>query len=369
MDALGSIHEYRGIARPMIFDTTWSNVAEPLMVRLVDGRFVPLETAEPAAAAPATGAPLRIGLMASEGVAGEGLATGARAAIGEINAAGGIAGRPLELQRLAAGSPWRDGASRLAQLATADDLIALVGADDGAMAHVAAQLASRRRIPYLSASAEVSLTRAGVPWVLRGVPSDRAQAETLLAAFGDGRAPLRAVLVVPAGREGRERLVGLREACTAQQVRIVAERSGGPMSDLPAADVVLVWLDAEDAVEALRTLDAAPTPALLGSHRLLESAVLQVAAEQGHALLLPALGSARRTSLSERLGYDLIRRVAEAARTAGITPEALRDALLADPEFVGRTGAMRFDAAGNRLTEMEAVALPASGTGIADVSS
>lgn len=378
MDALGSIREYRGIAAPMIFDTTWSNVAEPLMVRLVDGRFVPLSGGEPpvaepvAVAVPATGEPLRVGLLAAEDVAGEGLAAGARAAVEEINAAGGINGRPLELSRLAAGSPWRDGASRVAQLAATEELIALIGAADGALAHVAAQLATRRQIPYLSASAEVSLTQAGVPWVMRAVPSDRAQAAAALATLGAAGAA-RVALVVPSGREGRERLAALRAACAARGARIVEERvveertseTAGP---LPQVDAVMLWLDPEPAIRLLERFRPAGLAPLLGSHRLAERAVLDRAAALGHTLRLPASVAPGGGDFSERLGYDLVRRVAAAARTAGIAPAALRDALLADPEFVGRTGAMRFDAAGNRIVDLEPAVLPGSATGIADVT-
>ena len=159
-------------------------------------------------------APLRVGLIGS-GTGADALAAGARSAAEEVNASGGIDGRPLHLVRTAVGHPWRGGAGRVARVVFDDDLVAVIGPQDGTTAHAVAQIATRRRIPVVTLSPESSLTRAMDPWVLRGVPDDETQARALLRWAGERGAGERLGVAVPDGRAGRERLDSLRRAATA----------------------------------------------------------------------------------------------------------------------------------------------------------
>jgi len=368
MDALGGIERYQGVAGPMSFDATWNNIAAPLMVRVVNGRFVGADEDDSVArlVAPASAEPLRVGLLSEGGGDDDPFLQGARRAAAAINDVGGVDGRPLEILALEAGSPWRDGASRIARLSATDGLVALIGGADGATAHVAAQVATRRRIPYLSSSPEESLTRAGDRWVLRAVPSDADQAEAMLRAAFERPATARVAAVVPEGREGRERLAALREACGRTGTTLSTTTSAPVPAD---ADAVLLWLDPAPAIEWLARVAASEGQPILGSIRLDEPELQRAATRGSHRLLLPMLTpaeggapiSASERSLAARLGHDLVQLVAEAALGADDEPDQLLSRLLATPALSGRTGRLSFDARGNRIAEFTILELPPPG--------
>jgi len=370
MDALGGIERYQGVAGPMTFDATWNNIAAPLMARVVDGRFVRVDEVDDVAllAVPADAEPLRIGLLSEGGSPDDPFLQGARRAAAVINRGGGVDGRPLEILVLEAGSPWSDGASRIARLSATDGLIALVGGTDGATAHVAAQVATRRRIPYLSTSPEESLTRAGDRWVLRVMPSDADQAEAVLRATFAQPSVARVAAVVPDGREGRERLAALREACERTGTTLLTGDSTAPAGQ-PTADAILLWLDPEPAIEWLGRLEPSERRPLLGSTRLDEPELLRAVARGSLRLLVPTMSpagagtsiAASERSLPARLGHDLVQLVADAAIGVADDPDQLLSHLLATPLLSGRTGTLSFDTRGNRIGELTILELPRRG--------
>jgi branched-chain amino acid transport system substrate-binding protein len=124
---------------------------------------------------------LRIGLLESSGPLADDLAQGARLAVEELNASGGVGGRRVELFLLprSRGS-WRDGASSMAELVYEKRLVALIGPTTRTDAHLAAQIATKKGIPVVTLSFGRSITRVMDPWVFRGVPEDDEQAQTLL---------------------------------------------------------------------------------------------------------------------------------------------------------------------------------------------
>ena len=123
-------------------------------------------------AAPET---IRIGLVEPAGSQATELFAGASAAVEQLNATGGVAGRPVNLVVLGSAQPWRDGAAQLARLAFGQRLSAMIGPTDGAAAHVAAQIATMKRIPIITLSPEepVTLVRLSVKVsrTLTGTPS------------------------------------------------------------------------------------------------------------------------------------------------------------------------------------------------------
>jgi len=318
-----------------------------------------LATAPPAAVAltaAESGDPLRVGLIAGEDPWSVSLAAGARAATASLNAAGGIHGRPLILERLEAARPWRDGASRIARLAATEDTVALLGAANGAEAHLAAQVASRLRLPLVTVSPEESLTQAGAVWVFRATAHDHEQARLLLARVPGGAAGRRATLVVPAGREGRERARSVGRACRESGMADVTVLRVA--TDLPPApapdDILLLWLDAGPARLLLDHWGEQGTTALvLGSTRLNHPAFL--ADLQRRNVILPGGGD----DLPQRLGADMINLLAGVLADAGTDPHALRAALAANQSFSGATGNIKFDRHGNRREADPTVALSA----------
>ena len=321
--------------------------------------------------------PIRIGLVEAGGHAAEALAAGAEAAVAEANARGGVDGRPLQLVKLVSPRPWRDGASMMARLIFDEGLAALIGPLDGAAAHVAAQIATRKRIPLITLSPEAALTRAMDPWVFRGVPGDGEQARALLRwSLPDPRGK-RAALVVPDGREGRERLASLLEACRdlgleattvifAGDRRAEAESGasdstiGAGASSIGIADVLLLWLDPEPALMFLQGLGGGwPPSRILGSMRLDDREYLARVPPWAEGLALPMLradgvrgraGSDRggEPDLNVALGYDMLRALAAAARGTGPEPGQIRDGLASGQSLTGRSGTFHFDRRGNR---------------------
>jgi branched-chain amino acid transport system substrate-binding protein len=310
--------------------------------------------------------PLQVGLILSEGADTDALAAGAREAVEEVNASGGIGGRPLQLLEAEPGHPWRGGAGRLAELVFRNRLIAVLGAADDGTAHSVAQIATRRRIPLVTLSPEASLTRAMDPWVLRAVPDDEAQAVALLEwARADG-AGERLGLAVPSGRAGRERARSLGRAAAATGSRVVCVMQAAPGApgapsgcDAASYDVLMLWLDAGPGLELLASLDAARLPErILGSTRLDDEKVRRTLAGDDAAvrlaipLLRPATDEPGSAALAERLGYDLVHAVAASAATAGPDPLAVRDALRESALAAGRSGSLEFDEQGNRRGEL-----------------
>lgn len=304
---------------------------------------------------------ITIGVLAAGGAAGDALAAGAGAAVAQINARDGINGRPLRVVRLPGGRPWSDGARLMARLVFEERPVALIGPSDRASAHVAAQIATRSRIPVITLSPEGSLTRAGDPWVFRAVPDDTEQAYRLLSwALSDPRGK-RAALAVPAGANGRERLDALQDACRDLAVEITtvarvadsgtATRSRGPTTPAEPADILLLWLDPEPALAYLRALPrrGARPPIILASTRLDNRQFLAAAPAWAEGMALPLLrASGTSASVEEALGYDLVRLIGAAARRVGAEPALIREELAAASAFAGKSGTFRFDEWGNR---------------------
>jgi branched-chain amino acid transport system substrate-binding protein len=331
------------------------------------------QRAAPDETAGAAAEPILIGLLESTGPTAERLAAGARRAVAEVNAGGGIEGRPLQLRTLAAPRPWNDGASLMARLVFEERVTALIGPTDGAAAHVAAQVATRNRIPVITLSPEESLTRARVPWVFRGVPSDAEQARALLSRVFHETRGRRAEAVVPTGRAGRERLSSLREASRDLGVEIVSVLHADTRGIVPAAadrpvtsqpaDVMLLWLDPVPALSFLERLEAGP-PRIVGSSRLADEAFVRNLPSRAEGLAVPSLrpdtpplrGGDRQAEKwidpGDALGYDMVRLLASAARRGGAEPHRLRDVLESGSDMKGMSGSFRFDRRGNRLGEI-----------------
>ncbi len=304
-----------------------------------------LMSAPATAGAAATVDPVRAGLIAGEDPWSAALAAGAQEAAEEINRTGGLDGRPLVLTRLSAAQPWRDGASRISRMAAAPGTVALLGAVNGAEAHLAAQVASRLRLPLVTVSPEESLTQAGAVWVFRAIADDHEQARHLLARIPGGTNGHNATLVIPAGREGRERRASVGRAWSESATGHLTILTAPPA--LPAAptadEILLLWLDARPARLLLESWgEQAPAGLVIGSTRLNHPAFLH--GLDRHNLMLPAGGE----DLPRRLGRDLVNLLAGALAGAGEDSNALRAALAATHSFSGETGIMLFDRHGNR---------------------
>lgn len=300
---------------------------------------------------------LRIGLLETSGPLAEDLAQGASIAVEELNANGGVDGRRIELLQLPRSrGPWRDGASSMAEFVYEKEPVALIGPTTRANAHLAAQIATKKRIPVVTLSFGRNITRVMDPWIFRGVPEDDQQARALLRwAFSEPEEK-RVVLVVPEGRDGEARLGSLERACTAVGVRVAgivraSERAAQDLGGKGAvrADAILLWLDVQPALLFLRgQRDFVYGKKILGSLRLDNEEFMGRAPSSAEGLALPMLRSDSGWSLGNVLGYDMVRVIATAADRAHGRPELIRDSLLSGDFYSGRSGEFHFDDFGNR---------------------
>jgi branched-chain amino acid transport system substrate-binding protein len=300
---------------------------------------------------------LRIGLLESSGPLAEDLAQGAKLAVEELNASGGVDGRRIELFLLPRSrGPWRDGAPSMAELVYEKELVALIGPTTRTGAHLAAQIATKKGIPVVTLSFGRSITRVMDPWVFRGVPEDDEQARALLRwAFSEPEEK-RAVLVVPEGRDGEARLGSLERACAAVGARITgtvraSKRMAPDLGGIDAvnADAIFLWLDVESALLFLRSQREILTgKKILGSLRLDNEEFMGRAPSSAEGLALPMLRSDSGVTLGSVLGYDMVHVIATAAKKADGRPELIRDNLLGGEVCSCRSGEFHFDEFGNR---------------------
>ncbi len=318
------------------------------MSRCREGNLRPAETILPLLAlavltAPVQavdGPPLMVGLVAGTDPWSASLAAGAEDAATALNLRGGLHGRPLHIRVLPAATPWRQGPSAIARLAADGDTVALIGAPAGSQAHVAAQVASRLRLPLLTVSPAAGPTQAGTGWVFRMVDDDRAQALALLTRLAADMSR-HAILIVPEGRDGREREAALRQACDVHHVAVrQVLRVGRQIPPVPdAADIVFLWLDALPARALLDAWGTLPAASLLGSTRLRHPSFIN---QRNWPVRIPGTG----TDLPYQLGQDMVHVLAAADAPRG--GASVRRSLASGAAFAGQSDVFIFDASGNR---------------------
>lgn len=145
----------------------------------------------PGGAIETDGAPVRLGALAPLTQpgwveAGRHLLTGMELAIGEVNAAGGIAGRPLELVVRDTAADPRKAMAAMTELAHLG-VAAVAGEYHSVVACAAATRADALGLPFLCSSAVLDeLTEEPTPWVARLAPAQsqgwRIYADFLLGA-------------------------------------------------------------------------------------------------------------------------------------------------------------------------------------------
>lgn len=295
---------------------------------------------------------VRIGLLCGSAATGAQCVLGAEQAAAEANALGGIDGTPVELVRAAPTRPWRDFAKQTAELITLPGLVALVGPIDGVEGHLAAQIATRNRIPIVGLFSDLSLTRAFDPWIFRGAPADDLQALHLLQGSLIEPRGKRVLAVLPAERAGRQRLTALEGVCRSLGVDLIALTEGEPLpSERP--DVLLLWLDAEPARRYLAAADPALLPPIVaGPFWLDDPTFLLEPPSFAGSIALPLMRSSSAPSPYRALAYDMVRRVLDAVRQVGPEPDRIRAALAEAPVAAGQSGTFSFDERGDRREEL-----------------
>lgn len=318
--------------------------------------------------------------------------TGAAASIGEserdainlaveqVNEAGGIDGRDLEVQILDAQTKESQAAAHASTLVNDPQVIALIGSTRSGPSLAMRPAAEQAQVPMISLAAKEEIID-GSSWVFKTPPSDRPVVDQLVDYVADqGYETIGLLHDGSAFGEGIDDLI--EESGEDLGVSLVASESFAPeATDFTAqlvnlrnadADVNVIWGSA--AAPALATegyRDLGIEAPLLQSYGVASSTFLQTAGESAEGVVLnankllvvdqlaaddPQLEVLTRfaadyedeygTPPSPFAGYayDSINLLTAALRTGADDRAAVRDAIEGLDEFVGVTGVYRFSA-------------------------
>jgi len=277
---------------------------------------------------------------------------------------------------------WGADGVEAARMVTDDQALGLIAPPGGAGSHLALQVAGRTATPVISLCPDSSVTKTGVPWMVRITPSTVDEARTLWTARGlaSQLASCWAV-VVPPGRVGREiahdMATAAEEAGLTSPTVIEAGDSSGNVDSLcrsaatAGKDSVLIWLDPVPAGHLVRALrDSGFRGPLAGSSRLNCAEFLEAAGAGAETFRVagPALTSpdraryelftaafqakfGREPDATAAMSYDAAQLLISVIKRAGERPPHEVFPLLG--EFPGVTGILRFDSDGNRKMALQ----------------
>jgi branched-chain amino acid transport system substrate-binding protein len=364
----------------------------PTMVHAA-GATIP--AAPPAAIAPGAPAEARLGWFGPSDSAdpdGGPFWNGATLAAEEIDAGGGIDGRPLRLVPGWSESPWAGGVSRVARMVYDDGVLALIASIDGAATHLAEQVAAKALVAVVSpGSTDPTVNLAGVPWMYTLLPGDDAQARAVAAHLaGDPRrAPV--VLVSATDHDARAAAAAFRGAFRSAGLSIAAAHecaadaadaaavAGLAVAGAPRAVVILASAAASGRIAA--ALRAAGFEGIItGGANLGRRRFAEVAGISAEGAIVPLVHdpetprwAAFARTYRARFGadpdfaagaaYDAVRTAAAAAGRAGLDRERLREALRDTAAGDGVTGPIVFDRLGRNSRPVR-LAIVTSGGGL-----
>ena len=134
-------------------------------------------TAEPAKASTADGEPILIGALypmtGALADSGQNMEDGIDLAVEEINAAGGISGRPIQIVYGDTQGANATGMTEMERLITQDKVMAVMGAYQSGVTEVVSQVAENYQVPMITANATSdSLTSHGYEYFFRLAPTN-----------------------------------------------------------------------------------------------------------------------------------------------------------------------------------------------------
>ncbi len=134
-------------------------------------------TAEPAKASTADGEPILIGALypmtGALADSGQNMKDGIDLAVEEINAAGGISGRPIQIVYGDTQGANATGMTEMERLITQDKVMAVMGAYQSGVTEVVSQVAENYQVPMITANATSdSLTSHGYEYFFRLAPTN-----------------------------------------------------------------------------------------------------------------------------------------------------------------------------------------------------
>jgi branched-chain amino acid transport system substrate-binding protein len=299
---------------------------------------------------------------------------GAVLALEELNGSEGHRERPFRLLSAWSENPWGTGIAQLTRLVLDQGAWVLLGAIDGASAHLGEQVALKTRVTLLSSgSTDTTAHMASVPWYFSLVPTDEVQMPVLVGALADAAGDEPFAVAAAAEHDAHAALVELRRTLAARHLTPSpllefdpVEGDPGPVAlrlleGRPRVVVVLAPPGpAARLVKALRRHGFAG--ALIGGAPLALNAFARAAGEASEGVVVPLLWEPSpewdsfagmyenrwrdRPDHAATWSYDAVRIVAEAVRGAGLNRARIRDAVRDLAPWRGAGGVVRWDALG-----------------------
>ncbi len=246
--------------------------------------------------------PIRIGsVFSSTGAAsflGEPEKNSLLMAVENINANGGILGRPVELIQYDDETEVNKCVLAVDKLARKDRVSAIVGPTTSGNTLAIMRNAARYRIPLISCASSDAIVQPVNPWVFKTAPSDRFAAEALLEHIVATGAKRIAVLSVSDGygQSGRTALLALIPAAG---LELVADEVYSPKdTDMSpqltkirslGADAIICWgTNPGPAVVARNHRQLAMETPLYMSHGVASKKFIELAGDAAEGLVLPA---------------------------------------------------------------------------------
>lgn len=324
---------------------------------------------------------IRVGLLGSftgtGGAYGREMEKGVRLMVDEINGAGGIFGKPVEIVK---GDDHNDmGINGHETVRLIDEGIwAMIGSVHSGCTHVATRITLKCEVVQLtSISTDPTIGLVGSPWMFRCLVDDRGQGRALAELMFDQLRLKRVCLVRHNNRYGK---MGGKE------ISDIARRRGTPLIFTEVFDTdqqdfsttvarirkerpdgVVIWGLYNEAAALVRQLGQAGVKTqILGSDGVVAAEFLELAgpAAEGMLVTYPYDHTSRHPenlafiAAFERRhghapdsfaahGYDAMGIIARAIREGGLNRYRIRDAMSRIRNYPGATGEISFDHQGN----------------------
>ena len=333
------------------------------------------------------GPEIKIGLIAAlqgaRKVEGDALVAAAQMAIEDESAAPLAGGQRLVLVVRDETGLWGRASSEIVKLVVDDRAVALITSPDGRAAHLSEQVGNRLGVPVVTLSTDATTTQINIPWLFRIVPNDPAQARAFAESIYREHAFRNVLLISESDHDGR---VGAEEFEKAAH-RLQAPAPARIEITLPLEDVspllkeiqaqefeaVVLWTSAATAAQLLEGISGARARVYLCRKALEEPLISAVRGKQNLWITASRIASTGSESVTfanryrARTGaapsfaatevYDALRLVAAGLRQSGPNRARLRDALATRGDYLGVSGVISFDGAGNNQAEVVLVPL------------
>ncbi len=321
---------------------------------------------------------IRVGVLCSLSGNGEeygqAMKQGADMAADEINRAGGLLGRPLELVYRDDRNDMGENGHQTVKMLFDDKVWAIIGSVHSGCTHVAARVTLKAETPQLTTvSTDPTVQMIGSPWMFRCLADDKAQGTAIANVVFDRQKLLRVGLFQQKNRYGK---------MGGKTIAQIAEHRGKPLAfksffnsgqtdfseQVQVAknaniDGIIIWGLYQEAgllVKALR--EAGITAQIFGADGMVSPGFIRIAGRAADNVIVtypfddtnPAPATQKFIADFERRyghrpdsfaahAYDAVYLMARAIRIGGLNKARIRDALASTRDVPGATGLLSFN--------------------------